>query len=129
MAAPSNDSKSVERLSRGLHRTIAFAANHFSNLLLCTATGPNAFLVGAFCLGVQIHAPINCACVRRGACRLLQFGSNNSTGACCKHGARCKHGDCCKLDASTTAVTAQFQCGRAPQLTWEFTFVTFRQRS
>jgi hypothetical protein len=49
---------------------------------------------GAFLFGVP-------GCVRRGACRLLQFGSA-STRACCKHGA------CYKLAASTAVASAQF---------------------
>jgi hypothetical protein len=70
---------------------------------LCT--GPNAFLSSGcwgLLFGVPKHAPINCACVRRGACRLLQL-DYAGTGASCKHGHRCE------LDpSSTTAVSAQF---------------------
>jgi hypothetical protein len=77
-------------------------SQHYSHDALCCLTGSSSPSVGALSFGVPKHASINSGCIRRGACRLLQFGSD-STGACCKYGDRYK------LAASTAVANAQFK--------------------
>jgi hypothetical protein len=75
---------------------------HYSHDAHCSLTGPSSRSVVALSFGVPKHASINSGCIRRGACRLLQFGSDR-TGACCKYGDRYK------LAASTAVANAQFK--------------------